>query len=101
MSWTFKDCENLLNISGLTNWDVSNVTNMEYMFSNCNNITNLSPLANWNVSNVTNMNTMFSSCKNLTDASGINAWGTRLNPNLTKNNMFTTSYTTTLPSWYV
>ena len=40
----------------ISDWDVSNVTNMEYMFGNSNFNGDLS---DWDVSNVTNMNSMF------------------------------------------
>ena len=60
-------------LSPITNWNVSNVTNMSSMFSNCE-IDNLNPISNWNVSNVTNMYYMFCGCSELTDASGINNW---------------------------
>ena len=37
----------------ISNWDVSNVTNMEYMFVHASSFNQ--PLNKWNVSNVTNM----------------------------------------------
>ena len=41
----------------LNNWNVSNVTNMMYMFNNAHSFNQ--PLNNWNVSNVENMLGMF------------------------------------------
>jgi surface protein len=41
----------------LNNWDVSNVTNMEFMFEMAESFNQ--PLSSWNVSNVTNMRYMF------------------------------------------
>ena len=41
----------------ISNWDVSNVTNMGGMFLNAESFNQ--PLNNWNVSKVTNMNKMF------------------------------------------
>ena len=46
----------------INNWDVSNVTNMEYMFSHAKNFNQ--PLYQWNISNVKNMGFMFSHAKN-------------------------------------
>jgi surface protein len=43
-------------VGDISNWDVSNVTNMEYMFGGCNFNGDLSE---WDVSNVTNMEYMF------------------------------------------
>ena len=45
----------------ISNWDVSNVTNMESMFEGCDNF-NIN-ISNWHVSNVTNMKNMFKGCK--------------------------------------
>lgn len=41
----------------MSNWDVSNVTNMESMFCNANSFRD--DLSNWDVSNVTDMESMF------------------------------------------
>ena len=41
----------------ISNWDVSNVTNMSRMFRNATSFNQ--PLNNWDVSNVTSMNYMF------------------------------------------
>ena len=41
----------------ISNWDVSNVTNMSYMFYGCTNFNQ--DISNWNVSNVINMGSMF------------------------------------------
>ncbi|MGN1270270.1 MAG: BspA family leucine-rich repeat surface protein [Clostridia bacterium] len=60
-------------LTALSDWNVSNVTDMSYLFYGCD-ITNLSALSNWDVSNVTNMQNMFYGCSKLTDASGINDW---------------------------
>ena len=45
----------------ISNWDVSNVTNMKYMFFKCNKFNQ--DISNWNVSNVTDMTGMFDGCK--------------------------------------
>lgn len=60
-------------MSPITNWNVSNVSNMKHLFSNCK-MNNLNPISNWDVSNVTNMDFMFSNCISLTNTSGINNW---------------------------
>ncbi len=49
----------------LSNWDVSKVEDMEYMFVNCKNFTGKG-LENWDVSNVKYMGTMFADCKKFT-----------------------------------
>ena len=70
----FYNCSNLTNITGLANWDVSNVTNMNSMFYNCSSLTALTGLAGWNVSKVTNMSAMFSGCSSLTDLTPLAHW---------------------------
>jgi len=44
----------------ISEWDVSNVTNMSGMFAHCPVFNK--PLNKWNVSNVTDMSQMFSGC---------------------------------------
>lgn len=50
------------NFDQMLNWDVSNVTTMRYMFYDCNKFNQ--PLNHWNVSRVTNMCGMFHNCEN-------------------------------------
>ena len=51
---------NLVDISGLSDWDSSQVTNMYAMFAGTKNLPDALALKNWNTSNVTNMGFMFS-----------------------------------------
>ena len=55
----------------ISNWNVSNVTNMGEMFNNCCSFD--CDLSNWNVSNVEDMQYMFVSCKNFT-GKGLENW---------------------------
>ena len=57
-------------ITYISDWDVSNVTNMQVMFKH--SIFN-QPIGNWNVSNVTNMIRMFADSKFNQDISNWNA----------------------------
>ena len=59
MNYMFNACENF--DCDLSNWDVSNVTSMESMFNNCRKFTGKG-LENWNISNVENMNGVFNNC---------------------------------------
>ena len=45
----------------ISNWNVSNVTDMRWMFYMCESFNQ--DISNWNVSNVTDMNYMFGGCK--------------------------------------
>ena len=55
-----QDFENKLNIWDISNWDVSNVTNMDFMFYNCIELD--SDISQWDVSNVTSNDDMFYKC---------------------------------------
>ena len=62
MKHMFVNCENFN--CDLSNWDVSKVTNMKYMFANCPKFTGKG-LENWNIRNVTRMNDIFEKCTSL------------------------------------
>ena len=70
----FYDCSDLTDLTGLSDWDVSNVTDMNSMFSNCSSLTDLTGISGWNVYKVTNMSYMFSNCSSLTDLTGLTSW---------------------------
>ena len=70
----FSNYTSLTDISPISGWDMSGVTNMSSMFSNCTSLTNLSPISGWDVSGVTYMDGMFQDCTSLTDISPISDW---------------------------
>ena len=74
MSRMFYGCNSLADISGLSDLDVSNVSNMKRMFANCRSLADVSSLGKWDVSNVTNMTAMFLNCDSLVDVSGLGEW---------------------------
>ena len=61
MNSVFWDCTSLKKLD-LSNWDVFNVEDMAGMFCGCKSLKELD-LSNWDVSNVGSMNTMFDGCK--------------------------------------
>ena len=61
MSKMFFSCELLKSVGDLSNWDVSNVTDMSFMFCDCYHLNQ--DLSNWDVSSVTNMARMFYDCE--------------------------------------
>ena len=61
----FYGCSHLTKVD-LSNFDTSNVTNMEKMFYECSALTELD-VSNFNTSNVTDMGYMFSGCRSLTE----------------------------------
>jgi surface protein len=58
----FSNCSSLTSVD-LSNFDTSNVTNMEFMFRNCSSLTSID-LSSFDISNVTSMMSMFSGCTN-------------------------------------
>ena len=46
----------------ISDWDVSNVTDMFGMFYQCNELKSAGDISDWDVSNVTNMRSMFYDC---------------------------------------
>ena len=64
MEGMFAYCSSLTSLD-LSNFDTSQVTHMLYMFYNCSSLISLD-LSNFNTSNVTNMESMFAYCSSLT-----------------------------------
>ena len=69
----FRECNQLTTISGISNLNTSNVTDMSYMFCGCSGLTSLD-VSNFNTSKVKDMGSMFSGCSSLTslDVSNFN-----------------------------
>ncbi|MBR5418670.1 BspA family leucine-rich repeat surface protein [Candidatus Saccharibacteria bacterium] len=98
IQYAFEGMMGVTDISPLTNWDVSNVTNMAGALGGIL-MTNLDAIGSWDVSKVTDMHELFCYCYNLTDASAIENWnvgGREINMEKT---FFDTSLTD-YPSWY-
>ena len=64
MGSVFLGCSSLTSLN-LSNFDTSNVTDMEGMFQSCSSLTSLE-LSNFDTSNVTSMHMMFDGCSSLT-----------------------------------
>ena len=82
VSWMFRNCSSLEDISGLSNLDVSNVKRMMGMFYGCSALNDLNGLNDWNVSNVISMSFnlllgedgMFCGCSSLADLTPLANW---------------------------
>ena len=72
MSGMFQACEELEEVD-VSNFDVSNVTIMEYMFRRCFNLKKLD-LTNWEINNVRDMEKMFFRCESLETIGDISRW---------------------------
>lgn len=71
---TFSNCHDLVDISALSEWDTSGITNMDCMFNHCYSLQDISPLKQWETKNVTNMEYMFNCCRKLDDISSLYDW---------------------------
>ena len=58
----------------ISDWDVSNVTDMNHMFYGCKNLESVGDISSWDVSNVTNMSHMFYMCEELKSVVDISGW---------------------------
>ena len=80
MDRLFYNCNNLIDISGVRDWNTSNVTDMGFMFYHCDKLPTLAELANWDVSKVQSMASMFEMSINgvatLYDISALANWHT-------------------------
>ena len=83
------------NLSSIKDWNTSNVKNMSQVFANCNSLTSVTEIKDWNVSNVENMYIMFSNCAELTDID-LSQWDTNKVTNMEQmfqgSNKLTTIY---------
>ena len=60
MRGTFFMCKELKSVEDISEWDVSNVTDMAYMFAGCESFNQ--DISNWDVSKVNNNILMFHCC---------------------------------------
>ena len=60
----FVSCLSLIDFSGITYWNTSNVINLSSTFYNCSSL-KIVNLSHWNVEKVTTINSMFYNCQNL------------------------------------
>ena len=70
MTRMFFECKELKSVGDISGWDVSKVTNMKYMFGVCKKFNQ--DISSWNVSNVTNMLGMFYKCESFNQ--DISSW---------------------------
>ena len=71
MSYLFTGELGKIDKINISNWDVSNVTNMKQMFAGYKNFN--CDLSNWDVSKVKNMDFMFNGCKEF-EGKGLENW---------------------------
>ena len=70
----FCNCHDLKSVGDLSNWNVSNIESINYMFYCCNQLTSVGDLSNWNVSKVKFMTSVFDKCKQLKSIGDLSDW---------------------------
>ena len=73
--WMLAALHQVTDLSAISGWDVSSMTNMAEMFNSVG-MSTLSPLANWDISSATTIEGMFCECTNLTDINALRGWDT-------------------------
>ena len=63
MPFMFYCCEELESVGDISKWDVSNVKSTLNMFNGCEKLESVGNISKWDVSNVTDMRFMFRGCK--------------------------------------
>jgi len=54
-----------LSLPDISNWNTSNVTNMDSIFKQCLSLSKLPDISKWNTKKVTNINNRFDECISL------------------------------------
>ena len=85
----------------ISDWDVSNVTDMSCMFFRCEELESVGDLSKWNVSNVTNMSKMFFSCELLKSVGDISKWDVSNVTDMTRMFCWCKSFNQDISDWDV
>lgn len=74
MEFMFYECTNLVDVSGIKDWDMSLVKRVTHMFSKCTSLSDVSVLSGWRLYNVeSGVDSMFTD-SGLTSLNGLNDW---------------------------
>ena len=81
MEYMFNRCKNLKEIKGINRFITYKVTNLKSMFQDCNSIESLD-LSNFNISNFTNMEFMLCGCMKLKEVKGLKKLNSSIKTNM-------------------
>ena len=77
LSYIFANCSSLKFISGISNWNIDNISDMSGMFLNCSSLESIPDnISNWFTGNLSNMNSMFANCSSLISLPDLSKWTT-------------------------
>ena len=86
MKGMFSNCMSLKSLPNISYLNTERVYDMSYMFYDCVSLISLPDISNWNTKNVSNMAGMFYGCKSLKSLPDISKWDTKRVSNM--NRMF-------------
>ena len=81
MEYMFNRCKNLKEIKGINRFITYKVTNLKSMFQDCNSLESLD-LSNFNISNFTNMEFMLCGCMKLKEVKGLKKLNSSIKTNM-------------------
>ena len=76
MSHLFYNCNSIISLPDITQFDTSNIINMSYAFFGCNSLKSLPDISKWNTSNAKNMSNIFGECDSIISLPDISKWNT-------------------------
>ena len=76
MTWCFDECRKLKDLMPIKDWDMSHVSIADRFFSYCSELEDLTPLANWDTSSMTRTDRLFEGNSALKSLNGIQNWDT-------------------------
>ena len=76
LSGMFEGCNSLISISGLSEYNLINISDISSVFEGCTSLSSLPDISNWNTINIRNMSNLFKECKSLEYIPDISKWRT-------------------------
>ena len=76
MKSMFRYCTSLESLPDISKWNTKNVKDMSYIFYECKALKSLPDISKWNTSNVTNMSSLFKNCDSIRELPDISKWNT-------------------------
>ena len=80
----FENCSSLLYLPDISKWNISNVTNMDYLFSDCISLSKLPDISIWKTENLIYMEKIFYNCS-VMQLPDISKWNLTKVKNLNEN----------------
>ena len=72
----FEGCTSLISISGLSEYNLINISDISSVFEGCTSLSSLPDISNWNTINIRDMSNLFKGCTSLEYIPDISKWRT-------------------------